>query len=83
MEKPRRKQDRKSLARLFSESPLKGLDIEFERNQDSGRPVSFETLLVEGLATGGSDIPLTREFWKDLKVEALDLAKKHQGRKMD
>ena len=81
VEKPRRKQDRKSLARLFSESPLKGLDIEFERNQDSGRPVSFETLLVEGLATGGSDIPLTREFWKELKAEALDLAKKHRGRK--
>ena len=41
----------------------------------------LESLLVEGLATGGSDIPLTREFWKDLKAEALDLAKKHQGRK--
>ena len=41
----------------------------------------LESLLVEGLATGGSDIPLTREFWKELKAEALDLAKKHQGRK--
>ena len=42
----------------------------------------LESLLVEGLATGGSDIPLTREFWKELKAEALDLAKKHQGSKM-
>lgn len=42
----------------------------------------LEALLVEGLATGGSDIPLTREFWNDLKAEALDLARKHQRRKM-
>lgn len=41
----------------------------------------LEALLVEGLTTGGDDIPLTREFWKDLKAEAMDLAKKHQGRK--
>lgn len=48
-----------------------------EREEDA----RLEALLVEGLATGGDDIPLTREFWKDLKVEAIDLAKKHQGRK--
>jgi antitoxin ParD1/3/4 len=41
----------------------------------------LQSLLVEGLATGGDDIPLTREFWKDLKAEAVDLAKKHQGPK--
>jgi antitoxin ParD1/3/4 len=41
----------------------------------------LEALLVEGLVTGGDDIPLTRGFWKDLKAEAMDLAKKHQGRK--
>lgn len=41
----------------------------------------LEALLVEGLVTGGADIPLTREFWKDLKAEAVDLAKKHQRRK--
>ena len=82
VEKPTRKQDRKSLAQLFAESPLKGLDIEIERNPDTRRPVSLETLLVEGLVTGGSDISLTRKFWKGLKAEALDLAKKHQGRKM-
>jgi hypothetical protein len=39
----------------------------------------LEALLVEGLATGGDDIPLTREFWKDLKNGAIDLAGKHQG----
>ena len=41
----------------------------------------LEVLLVEGLATGGDDIPLSRQFWKDLKAEAIDLAKKHQQRK--
>ncbi len=30
---------RKSLAQLFAESPFKGLDIDFEREQDSGRDV--------------------------------------------
>ena len=48
-----------------------------EREEES----RLETLLLEGLVTGGDDIPLTREFWKDLKIEALDLAKKHQSRK--
>ena len=48
-----------------------------EREEDA----RLETLLVEGLATGGDDIPLTHEFWKDLKAEAMDLAKKRQGRK--
>jgi antitoxin ParD1/3/4 len=48
-----------------------------EREEDA----RLETLLVEGLAVGGDDIPLTREFWKDLKTEAMDLAKKHQSRK--
>jgi antitoxin ParD1/3/4 len=49
--------------------------------QEREEETRLETLLVEGLTTGGSDIPLTREFWKDLKTEAMDLAKKHQGRK--
>ena len=30
---------RKSLAQLFAESPFKGLDIDFEREQDYGRDV--------------------------------------------
>ena len=32
---------RKSLAQLFAESPLKGLDLKFERDQDVGRPVKL------------------------------------------
>jgi len=31
--------ERKSLAQLFAESPFKGLDLQFERDQDTGRPV--------------------------------------------
>ena len=41
----------------------------------------LEALLLEGLAIGGDEIPLTRAFWKDLKTEAIGLAKKHKGRK--
>ncbi len=40
----------------------------------------LETLLLEGLASG-EDVPLTREFWKDLKAEAHDIALKHKARK--
>jgi hypothetical protein len=32
---------RKSLAQLFAESPLKGLDLSFDRNPDVGRPVKL------------------------------------------
>jgi antitoxin ParD1/3/4 len=39
----------------------------------------LETLLLEGLANG-DDIPMTREFWKDLKAEARDIAAKHKTR---
>jgi antitoxin ParD1/3/4 len=51
---------------------------EAQAREDEAR---LEALLVEGLTTGGDDIPLTREFWKDLKAEAMDIAKKQQGRK--
>jgi hypothetical protein len=34
---PRRPAGRKSLAQLFAESPLKGLDLKFERDPDEGR----------------------------------------------
>jgi antitoxin ParD1/3/4 len=40
----------------------------------------LETLLLEGLASG-EDIPMTREFWRDLKAEARDIAAKHRPRK--
>jgi len=48
-----------------------------ERYEEAG----LEVLLREGLATGGKDIPLTRPFRRDLKTEALGLARKHQRRK--
>jgi hypothetical protein len=37
----RRPAGRKSLAQLFAESPFKGLDLNFERDPDTGRPVSL------------------------------------------
>jgi antitoxin ParD1/3/4 len=40
----------------------------------------LEALLIEGL-TSGEDIPLSREFWTELKAEAAELAKKHKARK--
>lgn len=33
----KRPEGKKSLAQLFAESPLKGLDLEFERDPDTGR----------------------------------------------
>lgn len=32
---------KKSLAQLFADSPFKGLDLKFERDPDTGRPVSL------------------------------------------
>jgi antitoxin ParD1/3/4 len=49
--------------------------------QQQQEEAQLEALLIEGLATGGKDIPLTREFWTELKAEAMDLAKKHHVRK--
>ena len=40
----------------------------------------LEALLVEGLASG-DELPLTQEFWKDLKHEAAGIARKHRRRK--
>jgi len=37
----RRPVGRKSLAQIFAESPLKGLDLDFERDPDTGRPVEL------------------------------------------
>ncbi len=39
----------------------------------------LEALLIEGL-TSGEDIPLSREFWTELKAEAAELARKHKAR---
>jgi len=37
----------------------------------------LEALLLEGL-TAGEDIPLTSEFWKELKVDAGKILAKHR-----
>ena len=41
LEAQARPHGRKSLARLFAESPLKGLDLKIEREQDTGRPLDL------------------------------------------
>jgi antitoxin ParD1/3/4 len=40
----------------------------------------LETLLLEGLA-GGTDIPLTGEFWKELRAEARQTSARRKTRK--
>jgi hypothetical protein len=37
----KRQAGRKSLAQLFAESPLKGLDLSFDRDRDEGRPINL------------------------------------------
>ena len=39
--KPPRPPGRKSLAQLFADSPFKGLDLNFERDQDFGRDIEL------------------------------------------
>jgi antitoxin ParD1/3/4 len=51
---------------------------EAQKREEEAR---FEALLLEGLTSGGDDIPLTGQFWKDLKAEAIVVAKKHQAKK--
>jgi len=48
--------------------------------QQAEEDARLEALLLEGLA-GGDDIPLTREFWKELKCEAQQIAARHKTRK--
>ena len=48
--------------------------------QQAEEDARLEALLLEGLA-GGEDIPLTREFWKELKSEAQQIAAKDKARK--
>jgi antitoxin ParD1/3/4 len=42
--------------------------------------VRLQTLLLEGLASG-ADVPLTPEFWRELKAEAREILDKHQASK--
>lgn len=46
-----------------------------EREEDA----RLEALLVEGLAS--EEVPLTREFWKDLRAEAIGIAERHKAQK--
>jgi antitoxin ParD1/3/4 len=48
--------------------------------QEQEQDARLEVLLREGLA-GGEDVPLTREFWTDLKAEAVQIAQRHKVRK--
>lgn len=48
--------------------------------QTKEEDAKLEALLIEGLASG-EDIPLSREFWSELKAEASALARKHKARK--
>jgi antitoxin ParD1/3/4 len=50
---------------------------EAQKEEEDAR---LETLILEGLASG-DDIPMTREFWTELKAEARDIAVKHKIRK--
>ena len=45
--------------------------------QEEEADAKLQALLLEGL-NSGKDIKLTREFWKDLKIEATQLLKKRQ-----
>ena len=45
--------------------------------QKAEEDARLEALLVEGLA-GGADVPLTQDFWKELKNEARHIAAKHK-----
>ena len=47
--------------------------------QEREEGARLEALLVEGLAS--EEVPLTHEFWKDLRAEAIGIAKKHKARK--
>ena len=50
---------------------------EAQKEEEDAR---LEALLLEGLASGES-VPMTREFWMELKAEARDIAAKHKTRK--
>ena len=38
---PDQRTERRSLAQLFAESPFRGLDLQFEREQDTDRPIQL------------------------------------------
>jgi antitoxin ParD1/3/4 len=50
------------------------------KGQEQENEAKLEALLIEGLESG-KDIEITREFWKDLKIEAVHLLKKNRHTK--
>jgi antitoxin ParD1/3/4 len=48
--------------------------------QKAEEDARLETLLLESLACG-EDIPVTREFWDELKAEAREITAKHAKRR--
>lgn len=44
-------------------------------DQEAQAAKRLESLLLEGLESGGADIEMNPEFWRDLKAEALELAR--------
>jgi antitoxin ParD1/3/4 len=48
--------------------------------QQAEEDARLEALLLEGLA-GGDDIPMSKEFWKELKSGAQQIAARHKARK--
>jgi antitoxin ParD1/3/4 len=49
-------------------------------SQQAEEDARLEALLLEGLA-GGGGVPLSPEFWKELKTEARQIATRHKSRK--
>lgn len=56
---------------------LRGLLREAQAKREDAR---LEALLAEGLASGEA-VPVTKEFWAELKAEAAALAQKHNQRR--
>jgi antitoxin ParD1/3/4 len=58
---------------------VRGLLRDAQKREAGSR---LETLLLEGLATSGDDLPLSQQFWAELKADAAQLlSRKHQQKK--
>lgn len=50
--------------------------VRSDQEQQASR--RLESLLLEGLESGGDDIEATPQFWRDLKAEAVELVKRRR-----
>jgi antitoxin ParD1/3/4 len=50
---------------------------EAQAKEEEEEDAKLEALLMEGF-TSGEDVSLSREFWRELKAEAAELARKHK-----